>query len=206
MVRVKICGITNLEDAKQAVQFGADALGFVFYEKSPRYIQPEAAQEIIQQLPAFITCIGLFVNASAADVDHVVTVAALDLLQFHGDESPDFCCQFKRPYIKAIRVKTQQDIEKAMEQFTEARALLLDGHVDGLFGGTGQTFDWQVLPERWRMPWVLSGGLNPHNIKEAIQATGAVAVDVSSGVEYKKGQKDLQKMKQFIEGAKHAGL
>ncbi len=206
MVRVKICGITNYEDAYAATQLGADALGFVFFQGSPRCIQAKDAQAIITQLPMFVSAVGLFVNASAEDVLNTLAQASIDILQFHGDESPDFCRQFNRPYIKAIRVKNQQDIENAMLQFADARALLLDAHVDGVFGGTGKTFDWQTLPERWRMPWILSGGLGPHNIKEAIESTGALAVDVSSGVEQQAGQKDIEKMKKFIKGARHAGL
>jgi phosphoribosylanthranilate isomerase len=206
MVRVKICGITNYEDAYAATQLGADALGFVFFQGSPRCIQAKDAQAIIAQLPMFVSAVGLFVNASAEEVLNTLAQASIDILQFHGDESPDFCRQFNRPYIKAIRVKNQQDIENAMLQFADARALLLDAHVDGVFGGTGKTFDWQTLPERWRMPWILSGGLGPHNIKDAIESTGALAVDVSSGVEQQAGQKDTEKMKKFIKGARHAGL
>ncbi len=206
MVRVKVCGITNKEDALAAANLGADALGFVFFNGSPRCVDAQTANEIVRVLPMFVSSVGLFVNASIEEVNAVLKTVPLDVLQFHGDETPEFCRQFNRAYIKAIRVQSQQDIEDGMRDFHDARALLLDAHVDGVFGGTGKTFDWQMMPERWRMPWVLSGGLNDQNIVSAIEKTQATAVDVSSGVEQSAGKKNMNKMKLFIEGAKHAGL
>lgn len=205
MTRVKICGITRVEDAQQALQLGADALGLVFYEPSPRYISIEQARLIAAEIPAFVSMVGLFVNASAEEVNEVLQYIPLDLLQFHGDETVEYCRQFQRPYIKAIRVSCRDDIEKAAAEFQDARALLFDAHVAGSYGGTGQAFDWQMLPDNLNQAWVLSGGLDTANIANAVKQTRASAVDVSSGVESAKGIKDAEKMRQFIQGAKSAG-
>ena len=204
MIRTKICGITNLKDALLCCQLGADALGFVFFPDSPRFITPEKAQEIIRQLPAFVSTVGLFVNADQKTVEATLQKASLDILQFHGDESLEFCCTFTRPYIKAIRVKTQQDILDAQEQHPQARALLFDAHIPHTYGGTGQTFDWALLPEQLTRPWILSGGLTPDNVSEAIALTKTQAVDISSGIEKEKGVKCSEKLVRFFKGIRNA--
>ncbi len=205
MIRTKICGITSIEDALYCCELGADALGFVFYNKSPRCISIEQAQTIIQQLPAFISTVGLFVNASETEVTNTLKAVSLDLLQFHGDESPEFCASFAHPYIKAIRVRDQKDIINAQNQFQHARALLFDAYVEENYGGTGQSFNWQLLPESLSLPWILSGGLTPDNVSTAICQTKAQAVDISSGVELKKGVKCHQELQAFFKGVRHAG-
>lgn len=205
-MRVKVCGITRLEDALLACELGADALGFVFYEGSPRHITAVDARAIIAKLPPFVTAVGLFVNADKAFVDEVVATVPLDVLQFHGDETQAYCQQFQRAYIKAVRVDGLATIQAAMANYPDARALLFDAHVAGSFGGTGEAFDWTLLPKELNVPWVLSGGLNVHNIEGAVLATQAAAVDVSSGVEQNKGVKCPEKMAKFIRGAKRAGL
>lgn len=206
MIRIKICGITNDEDAQLSCELGTDALGFVFFSGSPRYISLSAAQNIIQELPPFVTSVGLFVNPTESDVWNAIENVSLDVLQFHGDESVEFCRLFDKPYIKAIRVQNQEDIMRAEKEYIGARALLLDAHVDGLFGGTGQSFDWRLLPETLTTPWVLSGGLNPNNVVEAIKATRAIAVDVSSGVEQEKGVKCAAKLAAFIQGVRSGSV
>ena len=205
MTRVKICGITREEDAKQAVALGADALGLVFYAKSPRFVSAEQAAAIAAHIPAFTSIVGLFVNATAEEINAVLAQVPLDILQFHGDESADYCRQFKRPYIKAVRVNSQADILQAALDYPDARALLFDAHVAGSYGGTGETFDWRMLPTNLKQAWVLSGGLHTANIADAVVQTRALAVDVSSGVEATKGIKDAAKMREFIQGAKRAG-
>ena len=205
MIRTKICGITNIEDALYCCELGANALGFVFYDKSPRCVTVKQAQTIIRQLPAFVTTVGLFVNAPETEVTNILKAVSLDLLQFHGDESPEFCVAFDRPYIKAIRVRDQKDIIDAQNQFQHARALLFDAYVAENYGGTGQSFNWQLLPASLSLPWVLSGGLTPDNVSAAIYQTKAQAVDISSGVELKKGVKCHQKLQAFFKGVRHAG-
>ena len=205
MVRVKICGFTNVSDAKEAIELGVDALGLVFFAASPRHVTVQTAKQIAAIVPPFTQTVGLFVNATEQEVREVLRQVPLDVLQFHGDESPEFCRLFARPYIKAVRVNEAADIELASKRFYDARALLFDAHVEGVYGGTGKAFDWQMLPQDLKQAWVLSGGLHPDNVTEAIRKTGAVAVDVSSGVEAAKGIKDAQKMRQFIQGVKRAG-
>ena len=201
-VRVKICGITQLEDALFAAQAGADALGFVFYEKSPRHISTAQAASICRALPPFVTRVGLFVDAPAEFVECVLHSVPLDLLQFHGDETPAYCAQFGKPYIKAVRVQADTDLLKYAADFAEASGLLMDAYVPGLPGGTGEAFDWQLIPKNFPKPVVLSGGLTPLNVSEAIKQTQPWSVDVSSGVESAKGIKDQSKIAQFITNAK----
>ena len=201
-VRVKICGMTRLEDALFAAQAGADALGLVFYEKSPRHVSTAQAASICRALPPFITRVGLFVDASAEIVEEVLHTVPLDLLQFHGDETPDYCAQFDKPYMKAVRVQADTDLLKYAADFAEASGLLLDAYVTGLPGGTGEAFDWQLIPKNFPKPVVLSGGLTPQNVSDAIKQTRPWAVDVSSGVESAKGIKDQSKIAQFITNAK----
>lgn len=197
--RCKICGITNLDDALLAIDAGADALGFVFYDKSPRYVSPEEAATICAQLPPFVTRVGLFVDHSAELVTEISKRVELDLLQFHGDESPEFCKQFDRPYIKAVRVRAGSDFAEAQARYTESQALLVDTYRAGVPGGTGEAFDWGLLPAERSMPLILAGGLNPDNVRRAIATVSPYAVDVSGGVEREKGKKDGQKVLKFLE-------
>ena len=201
-IRTKICGITQVKDALCAAEQGADAIGLVFYEKSPRCVSIETAQKIVEKLPAFVSVVGLFVNQTADNIKEILKAVPLDYLQFHGDEPPEFCEQFHRPYIKAIRVQNENDIQAALNNYKTARALLFDAHNPTQYGGTGDAFDWTMLPEKINRQWILAGGLNPDNVLSAISATGAVAVDLSSGVEKEKGIKDHNKIKQLMEKIK----
>ncbi|MBZ0067917.1 MAG: phosphoribosylanthranilate isomerase [Thiobacillus sp.] len=201
-VRVKICGITRLQDLHAACQAGADALGFVFYEKSPRHVTIATAAALVRELPPFVQSVGLFVNAGPACVEAVLQAVPLDLLQFHGDETPAECARFGRPYIKAVRVNQDTDLLKYAADFDAARGLLLDAFVPGVPGGTGERFDWSLIPPKLPKPVILSGGLTPDNITEAVQSVHPWAVDVSSGVEMAKGIKDPHKTAQFIAKAK----
>lgn len=202
MVRVKICGITRLEDALAAAEAGADALGFVLYEKSPRFIAPENAADIIGKLPPFVTSVGLFVNPSVEFVQTVLRQVPLDLLQFHGDESEAFCTQFHTPYIKAIRMAQDLDLNKEIEKFPSARGILLDAYDPHLYGGTGHTFEWSRLTGGCSKPVIVAGGLTPDNVAQAIEATRPWAVDVSGGVEQSKGIKHRNLIEAFVRGAK----
>lgn len=197
-VRTKICGITCLEDALQAVEAGADALGFVFYPPSPRYIAIEDAAKICQQLPPFVTRVGLFVNADKDLVSRACASMAIDLLQFHGDETEADCCGYSRPYIKAIRIRTSDDFSVAEKQFPTAAGILVDAYKPGVPGGTGEQFDWSLLPGHRVKPLILAGGLKETNIYQAIQSVHPYAVDVSGGVERSKGKKDHQLVSQFL--------
>ena len=201
-VRVKICGITRLEDALHAINAGADALGLVFYDKSPRHVSALQAAAICAALPPFITRVGLFVDASADFVKSVLQTVPLDLLQFHGDETPAYCAQFGKPYLKAVRVQAATDLLKYAADFDAACGLLLDAYVPGVPGGTGESFDWKLIPANFPKPVVLSGGLTPANVSDAVQQTRPWAVDVSSGVELSKGIKDPHQVAQFIANAK----
>ncbi|MDD5384204.1 MAG: phosphoribosylanthranilate isomerase [Gallionella sp.] len=183
MTRIKICGITRAEDAQAAAQAGADAIGLVFYERSPRHVSIAQAAQLAAVLPPFVSVVGLFVNAEAALVREVLAHVPLDLLQFHGDESPEFCAQFVKPYLKAIRVKAGVDLLQCAAHFHTAKGLLLDAHVEGIPGGTGATFDWSLIPPRLPLPVILSGGLDAENVAAAIKQVQPYAVDVSSGVE-----------------------
>lgn len=203
-VRVKICGITRLQDALFAVNAGADALGFVFYEKSPRHVSAVQAAALCAALPPFVTSVGLFVDAPAEFVDSVLALAPLDLLQFHGDESPEYCASFGKPYIKAVRVTRETDLLKCAADFATARGLLLDAYVPGVPGGTGESFDWNLIPPQLPKAVILSGGLSPANVADAVRQVRPWAVDVSSGVEASKGIKDTGLIAQFITKAKDA--
>lgn len=200
--RVKICGITRLEDAQAAIRYGADALGFVFYPPSPRNIEVEHAAKIVAQLPPFVTTVALFVNADAETINEVVTRVGIDLLQFHGNECPDYCAQHGRPWIKAIRMKEDTDLHKSLEDYAAARALLLDAYRPGVPGGTGETFDWQRIPADIAGRIVLAGGLDADNIAQAVEQVQPYAVDVSGGVEASKGIKDENKIAQFMRGVR----
>ncbi|MFZ3041819.1 MAG: phosphoribosylanthranilate isomerase [Thiobacillus sp.] len=203
-VRVKICGITRLQDLHAACDAGADALGFVFYEKSPRHLSIANAAALLRELPPFVQSVGLFVNAEPAFIESVLQAVPLDLLQFHGDETPADCVRFGRSYIKAVRVNRETDLLKCAADFDAACGLLLDAYVPGVPGGTGESFDWKLIPPDLPKPIVLSGGLTPENIAEAARRVHPWAVDVSSGVEISKGIKDARKIAQFIAKAKDA--
>jgi len=203
-IRVKICGITSVADAQLAVTAGADAIGLVFYASSPRAVSIAQAREIAASVGPFVTVVGLFVDADDAFVRDVLANVALHVLQFHGDESRDFCEQFQRPYMKAIRMRPELDVMQAVEHYTSAAAILLDAYRPGVPGGTGETFDWQRVPAQMAIPIVLAGGLTPENIALAVQSTQVYGVDVSGGVESAPGKKDAHKIEQFILNAKHA--
>lgn len=200
--RVKICGITRIEDALAAVGYGCDAIGLVFYPPSPRYVAPEQARAIAAALPPFVQAVGLFVDATPEEVRAVLAVVRLDLLQFHGDETPEYCRQFGVPYMKAVRVRPETNLLQYAAVYTDAKALLLDTYVSGTPGGTGQTFDWAVIPGDLPKPVVLAGGLNASNVSEAIKQCRPYAVDVSGGVEREKGIKDADKIAAFMRGIK----
>lgn len=197
--RIKICGITRLADAQSAIDSGADALGFVFYEPSPRYISPEDAAEIIAELPAFISTVGLFVNASSEQVEAAIEKTGIDLLQFHGDESPEFCDSFSRPWFKALRMKPGLDVASECSRYQNGTAILLDAYRPGVPGGTGEAFDWDLIPSDLSNPLILAGGLSPSNVHAAITQVQPYAVDISGGVEASKGIKDSQKIAAFMQ-------
>lgn len=200
MTRVKICGITNQEDALAACHAGADALGFVFYEPSPRHVEAAVAKTILAALPPFVTSVGLFVNATADFIQSVLDQVPLDLLQFHGDETEPDCSCWGRPYIKAIRMQEGTDLAAQCQTYHSSRGILLDTFVAGQPGGTGLTFNWQSVPEGLSKPIVLAGGLEPSNVADAIRQVQPWAVDVSGGVEAAKGKKDNALMQAFITG------
>ncbi|HEY9017459.1 phosphoribosylanthranilate isomerase [Thiomicrospira sp.] len=198
-VRVKICGITRPEDALAAAQAGADAIGLVFYEPSPRAVTIEQAKRIVQNLPAFVTTTALFVDANASLVEQVIDDVKIDLLQFHGNESAEFCGQFSRPYIKAISMQSDTNVIELVDVYKDARALLLDTYKPGVPGGTGEVFNWQWIPKSLAKPVVLAGGLTPENVKNALEISNVWAIDVSGGVESTKGIKSAQKITDFIQ-------
>ncbi len=202
--RVKICGITRVEDALIAVAQGADAIGLVFYPPSPRYVTPAQAAEIVNALPAFITLVALFVDASRADVEAVLSQVNIDLIQFHGQETADECRQYGKSYMKAIRVKSDTNLVQYMTEYSDAKALLLDTYAEGVPGGTGQVFDWTIIPKNLSKPIVLAGGLDAENVEQAIRQVKPYAVDVSGGVEFKKGIKDAAKIAAFMRGVINA--
>lgn len=196
--RVKICGITTAEDALLAVNAGADAIGLVFYEPSPRYVDIERAAHIAAVIPPFVSIVALFVNASVDQVNTVLSRVAVSLLQFHGDESPLYCEQFHRPYIKALRMKPDADVVAICSEYSSAQGVLLDAYRKGVPGGTGECFDWQAIPKTLSQPLVLAGGLHPANVAEAIATVKPAAVDVSGGVEALAGIKDSHRVIEFI--------
>jgi len=203
--RVKICGITRKQDAEICVKAGADAIGLVFYASSPRAVEPKQAAEIIAGLPAFVTTVGLFVDATEDYINEVLSKVSLDCLQFHGKEDATHCEQFDRPYIKAIRMAEGTDVEALAKHYASARALLLDTYIADIPGGTGQTFNWERVPDACSKAIILAGGLTPDNISEAIAVAKPYAVDVSGGVEESKGIKDAAKINKFIHEVEHLG-
>ena len=204
-VKVKFCGITRLEDAETAAALGADAVGFVFYEKSPRYIGPAAAAEIIRRLPPFVCKVGLFVNSEKHKVESVVRETGIDLVQYHGDESPVQCESGSKPWMKAIRVSPEMDVQAEAARYARASAIFLDAHDPTAYGGTGQCFDWRVIPRKLPRPVILAGGLTPENVGKAIRIAVPYGVDVSGGIESSKGIKDPVKMERFITEARRFG-
>ena len=196
--RIKICGITRPEDALSAISCGADAIGLVFYAASPRAVTVEQAASIVAVVPPFVSVVALFVDETASRINQVLSSLSIDVLQFHGDESPEFCQQFNRPYIKAVRVQADLDLDNICRAYTTARGVLLDAWQEGVPGGTGKTFDWNLAALELPLPVVLAGGLNLCNVSEAIAALQPAAVDVSGGVELRPGVKDCEKIKQFI--------
>lgn len=202
MVKVKICGITNLDDAMAAADFGADALGFVFFKKSPRYISPANAKKIIKKLPPFISTVGVFVNEDKNTIKKTVSQAGIDIIQLHGEEPPG-ACNLSKPVIKAIRVKSLENLDLVSKYRDKVSAFLLDTYTPDVFGGTGQIFNWDIAVEAKQFGRIiLAGGLTPANTEKAIRWVHPYAVDVSSGVEAEKGKKDHRKMKLFTERAK----
>ena len=204
ITRLKICGITSVQDAATAVAAGADAIGLVFYPDSPRCVSADKAREIISSLPPFITTVGLFVNASQDEVKAVLDRVALDLLQFHGKEDPGFCVSFGRPYIKAVRVRERSDLDTVAVDYSSAAGVLLDSYQKGVPGGTGETFNWGLIPPDMTIPVILAGGLKPSNVAEAIRKVCPYAVDVSSGVESSPGVKNEQAIHAFARAVSSA--
>jgi phosphoribosylanthranilate isomerase len=203
--RVKICGITRPADGVAAAQAGADAIGLVFYPKSPRYLSAERAIEIRDALPPFVQTVALFVNADAAQVSQVLGRVKPSLLQFHGDETPEFCGQFGVPYVRAARVRQGLDLIEYLRPFASAAAWLLDSFVEA-YGGVGERFDWSLVPRRLERPLILSGGLERGNVAEAVRKLRPWGVDVSSGVESAKGIKDAAKIAAFIAEVRNADV
>lgn len=202
--RIKICGITRIEDARAAVAAGADAIGLVFYAPSPRAVSVEQAADIVAVVPPFVTVVALFVDEPASNITRILERVPIDLLQFHGDESPGFCQQFERPWIKALRMKPGTDLVVACQPFSSARGVLLDSWVEGVPGGTGLTFDWRLAATELPLPIVLAGGLNEHNVGEAIAELRPAAVDVSGGVEVSAGIKDTAGISRFVAAVRAA--
>ena len=195
--RIKICGIKHLDDALKAVEFGADAIGLIFVEKSPRYASFTDARVIAESMPPFVTVVGLFMDAPAEKVREALKVVPLNLLQFHGDESREFCEQFDIPYIKVLKMRENVNVVAFAQEYPSASGILLDTFSKA-GGGSGQTFDWNLIPEDVPLPLILAGGLNPENVASAVETVKPYAVDVSSGVESEPAVKDHKKIEQFI--------
>ena len=198
--RVKICGITRPEDAAKAAEYGVDAIGLVFYAKSPRAVDTDMACRVVEALPPFVTTVGLFVDPLPQDVATILHRVPLDLLQFHGDETPAECGIYKKPYMKAIRMKPGIDLLAEAARYTDAKGILLDTYHPDLPGGTGEQFDWNRIPGSLGKPMILAGGLKPDNVWQVLSKIQPYAVDVSSGVEVAKGIKDAEKMAAFMRG------
>lgn len=200
--RVKICGITRVQDALCAAEHGADAIGLVFYARSPRHLEIAQAADICAQLPAFVTTVALFKDADARNIQQVLDAVPVDLLQFHGSESAEFCAQFSRPYIKALGVQqSQAALRQQAAAYGDARGLLLDSHAPGEDGGSGKSFDWTAIPLLPK-PLILAGGLRADNVAEAIRTAKPYAVDVSSGVENQPGIKDAAQIAAFMQAVR----
>ncbi len=202
--RIKICGITNPEDARIAIASGADAIGLVFYPASPRAVSIEQAAQIAAEVPPFVSIVALFVDELSETVQRILEVVQVDLLQFHGDEEAEYCRQFGRPWIKALRVRPDSDVHAACEAYSGARGVLLDTWQEGVPGGTGRTFDWRLASRDLPLPMILAGGLRAQNVGAAIAALRPVAVDVSGGVEKSPGIKDGARIREFITAVRSA--
>ena len=201
MTRVKFCGLRHKDDIADAVALGVDALGFVFYEPSSRSVAPEDAATLTRAVPAFLTRVGLFVNENAETIKRIFEIARLNLIQYHGEESPEFCDSVGLPYIKAFRVQQDMDIRGAIDRYPNASGFLLDAYVKGQPGGTGERFDWGLIPRSYA-PIILAGGLTPDNAKDAIEQVAPWALDVSGGIESKPGRKDPDKMARFMDACR----
>lgn len=204
-IRVKFCGITRAQDALDAVALGVDAIGLVFVPGSRREVNLEQARAIVREIPAFVATVGLFMDANAADVAAIRSELALDLLQFHGSESPEYCAGFGHPYIKALPMGDGLHLQSTLERYASARSVLLDAHRSGELGGRGEVFDWARIPRQLAGRIVLAGGLNPENVASAITAVRPYAVDVSSGIESAPGVKCPQRMQAFMNEVERAG-
>jgi len=200
--RIKICGFTQVDDAVAAAHLGVDAIGLVFYPPSPRNVDIEQAIEIVKALPAFVSVVALFVDEQESKIRQVLSEVAIDCIQFHGDESPEACRLYKKPFMKAIRMKAELDVKQLASQYHDAAAILLDAYHPGIKGGSGRQFDWNLIPDDCSLPVILAGGLQVDNAKQAVQAVKPYALDVSSGVESSKGVKDVAKMAAFIQEIK----
>ena len=196
--RVKICGLTRVQDAVFAERLGVDALGLVFYPPSPRNVEIEQAAEIVKALPAFISVVALFVDENEQRIRDVLDCVSIDVIQFHGGETAEYCRLFNRPYVKAIQMRGNIDIQSLADEFHDTSGLLLDAYHPAVKGGSGHRFDWDLIPEECSLPIILAGGLEPENVKQAVQSVRPYAVDVSSGVEAEKGIKDAKKMASFV--------
>jgi phosphoribosylanthranilate isomerase len=200
--RIKICGIKRPQDAELAAQLGVDAIGLVFYAASPRFVDTDQAQLVVRATTPFVNCVGLFLDATADYVGSVLSAVDLDLLQFHGRESKEFCESFGKKYLKSVPMLDAVDLAVFMARYPSASGFLLDAVQDGEAGGQGRTFSWSDIPKEltasMQQPLILAGGLSPENVAEAIRVSGCCAVDVSSGVESEKGVKSAEKMRQFV--------
>lgn len=202
--RIKICGITTADDARTAVDHGADAIGLVFYARSPRGVTAQQAQQIVAAVPPFVTVVALFVDEPADSISRILSSVPVDLIQFHGDETPAFCQQFGRPWIKALRVRPGVELETLCHDYQSGRGILLDSWQDGVPGGTGKSFDWDLAARTLPLPVVLAGGLNEGNVGEAMARLRPAAVDVSGGVERAPGVKDSGKIERFVAAVRAA--
>lgn len=202
--RIKICGVTRAQDAQASAACGADAIGLVFYPRSSRAVTVDRAADIVAAVPPFVSVVALFVDEPIASIERILSNLPIDVIQFHGEESPEFCQQFGRPWIKALRVKPDLDVGEQCQRFSKARAVLLDSWQAGVVGGTGKTFDWRLAQKSLPMPIVLAGGLNDNNVGDGMRALRPAAVDVSGGVESAPGLKDVDRIKQFIAAVRAA--
>ena len=199
--RVKVCGITSVQDAQMVADMGVDAVGLVFYPPSSRYLSIQRAAEVLQSLPPFVSSVALFLDADADVVSETLASVPVDVLQFHGSESAEYCRSFGRPYFKAVGMKgllASGGFAAYADQYSDAQGILVDSHAPGAAGGTGEVFDWTQVPQNYSKPIILAGGLKPENIRQAIETTRVYAVDVSSGVESGPGAKDSRKLQDFM--------
>ncbi len=202
--RIKFCGMTSQQDVQNAIALGVDALGFVFVQESSRNLSIEHAKVLLRNIPPFVVKVGLFMDTEAGEVQNVLAQLHLDLLQFHGEESENFCKQFVRPYLKAVPMSSTVSATDFCANFPSATGFVLDSHGMGQMGGSGEVFDWSKIPQNLDKPMILAGGLEPNNVAEAIRAVRPYAVDVSSGIEASKGIKDLAKMEHFVKEVRSA--